>query len=157
MADTFSMPVQFKTFKASPVKARPIGGRSLGLPVGSTAKVVQQVRMGFPYTALVHFQKTSGLPVGSIADLIRIPQRTLMRRKAKGRLSSEESERLLRLSGVFEKAVDLFEGDTDAARRWLTTSSKELDNQSPLDFTRTEIGAREVEDLIGRLEYGVFT
>jgi putative toxin-antitoxin system antitoxin component (TIGR02293 family) len=157
MADILSMPVQTGRFKANPAKARPSGGRSLGLPVGNTAKVVQRVRMGFPYAALVHFQKTSGLPVGSIADLIRIPQRTLMRRKAKGRLSSEESERLLRLSGVFEKAVELFEGDTDAARRWLTTSNRELDNQSPLDFTRTEIGAREVEDLIGRLEYGVFT
>jgi putative toxin-antitoxin system antitoxin component (TIGR02293 family) len=53
--------------------------------------------------------------------------------------------------------VQLFEGDADAARRWLTTPSKELDNTAPLDFARTELGAREVEDLIGRLEHGVFT
>jgi uncharacterized protein (DUF2384 family) len=39
----------------------------------------------------------------------------------------------------------------------MTTPCEELDDTSPLDFSRTEIGAREVEDLIGRLEHGVFT
>jgi putative toxin-antitoxin system antitoxin component (TIGR02293 family) len=80
-----------------------------------------------------------------------------MRRKASGRLQPDESERLLRISSVFERALELFEGDVQRARRWLSTPSKELDGTSPLDFARTEIGAREVEDLIGRLEHGVFT
>jgi putative toxin-antitoxin system antitoxin component (TIGR02293 family) len=122
----------------------------------TTAQMVRRVRKGFPYAALLHFQKRSGLAVGVIADLVQLPQRTLMRRKAGGRLRPDESERLLRLGGVFDAAVDLFEGDNDAARRWLTTPSKELDNTPPLDFARTEIGAREVEDLIGRLGQGVF-
>jgi len=132
-------------------------GQTLGLFAGTTAGIVQQLEKGFPYSTLVRFQKTSGFPVGSIAALVRIPPRTLMRRKAGGRLQPEESERLLRVSGVFERAVDLFEGDADSARRWLLTPSKELDNHSPLEFARTEIGARDVEDLIGRLEHGVFT
>jgi putative toxin-antitoxin system antitoxin component (TIGR02293 family) len=119
--------------------------------------MVEEVRKGFPYGALVRFHRESGLPVGTIADLVQLPQRTLMRRKAGGRLRPDESERLLRVSGVFEKAVELFEGDADAARRWLTTPSGELGNQAPLQFARTEIGARDVEDLIGRLEHGVFT
>lgn len=152
-----NMPVQGRRFTVRRAKARPVGGRSLGLPTGSLSGVVGLVEKGFPYAAIERFHKTSGLSVGSIAALVRIPQRTLMRRKAKGRLSSEESERLLRVSGIFEKAMELFEGDADGARHWLTTPSKELDGQSPLDFSRTEIGAREVEDLIGRLEHGVFT
>ncbi len=138
--------------------SRPAGQRSLGLSGGgSTAHVIAQMQNGFPYTALVRFNKVSGLPVGNIAALIRIPQRTLMRRKASGRLHPEESERLLRVSGIFEKAVELFEGDTDAARRWLTAPHAELCGRSPLEFSRAEIGARDVEELIGRLEHGVFT
>jgi putative toxin-antitoxin system antitoxin component (TIGR02293 family) len=119
--------------------------------------MVRQVERGFPYMALVRFHKHSGLTIGTIADMVHLPQRTLMRRKARGRLEPDESERLLRVSGVFEKAVDLFEGDVDAARRWLTRPNGELGDCTPLDFARTEIGAREVEDLIGRLEHGVFT
>src|SRR5258708_18776902 len=155
MADTLKMPVHASGFK--PRQPHPARGRSLGLSSGSTLQVVRQVQKGFPYAAIVRFHKTSGLPIGIIADLVGIPQRTRMRGKAAGRLQPAESERLLRVSGVFEKAADLFEGDTDAARRWLTMSRKALDGQAPLDFARTEIGAREVEDLIGRLEYGVFT
>ena len=123
---------------------------------GTTAQMVRRVRKGFAYAALVYFHKRSGLAMGTIADLMQLPQRTLMRRKAGGRLRPDESERLLRIAGVFDAAVELFEGDADAARRWLTTPSKELDNNPPIEFARTEIGAREVEDLIGRLGYGVF-
>jgi putative toxin-antitoxin system antitoxin component (TIGR02293 family) len=119
--------------------------------------MIQRVQKGFPYSALLRFHKASGLPVGVIAELIQLPQRTLMRRKAQGRLRPDESERLLRVSRVFEQALALFAGDVIAARRWLTTPSMELDNTPPLDFARTEVGAREVEDLIGRLEHGVFT
>lgn len=119
--------------------------------------MVRRVQKGFPYAALIRFHRESGLPMGAIADLVQIPQRTLMRRRAARRLRPEESERLLRVSRVFEQAVELFEGDAGAARRWLATPNGELGDQPPLDFARTEIGAREVEDLIGRLEYGVFT
>lgn len=157
MADTLNMLVDVKRPKASRVKRRSVSGHSLGLSADNTLEVIHRVQQGFPYAAIARFHKESGLPVGHIADLVQIPQRTLMRRKAAGRLLPEESERLLRVSGVFEKAVELFEGDPAAARRWLTTPSNELASQSPLDFARTEIGAREVEDLIGRLEHGVFT
>ena len=138
-------------------RGRPVSGRRIGLAGAGTAKVLQQIEKGFSYDAVVRLHKASGLPIGSIAQLVRIPQRTLMRRKANGRLRPEESERLLRVAGIFEKALELFEGDADRARQWLTTPKKELDNFPPLQLARTEIGAREVEDLIGRLEHGVFT
>lgn len=69
----------------------------------------------------------------------------------------EESERLLRLSSVFEKAVELFEGDVAAAVNWLVSPRKALGDHTPLEYSRTELGAREVEGLIGRLEHGVFS
>jgi putative toxin-antitoxin system antitoxin component (TIGR02293 family) len=72
-------------------------------------------------------------------------------------LAPEESERLLRISSVFEKAVELFDDDVASAVQWLTTPKKALDGEMPLRYARTEPGAREVEGLIGRLEYGVFS
>lgn len=93
----------------------------------------------------------------TLAEVIGIPERTLARRKAAGRLAPEESERLLRISSIFEKAVDLFEGEVASAVNWLSTPKRTLENQSPLQYARTEVGAREVENLIGRLEHGVFS
>src|SRR5258706_218900 len=78
-------------------------------------------------------------------------------RSTRPRGGVDESERLLRIATVFEKAVDLFEGDLVSARRWLSTPKKALGGETPLSFARTEIGGREVEALIGRLEHGVFS
>ena len=92
-----------------------------------------------------------------LVAILGIPERTLARRRTAGRLAPEESERLLRISSVFEKAVELFDDDVASAVQWLTTPKKALDGEMPLRYARTEPGAREVENLIGRLEYGVFS
>ena len=123
---------------------------------GGMLTIVTHLKKGLPYDVVKQFQKTSQLPMESINRVARISPRTLARRKATGRLTSEESERLFRLSQIFEKAVVLFDGDATAARVWLESPNRALGQQSPLVLAESEIGAGEVEDLIGRLEHGVF-
>jgi putative toxin-antitoxin system antitoxin component (TIGR02293 family) len=65
--------------------------------------------------------------------------------------SGSEPERLYR------QAVELFEGDVAAAREWLNSPAKAFAGRTPLQAAETEVGAREVENLIRRLEYGVFS
>jgi len=132
-------------------------GASLGLKTADTAHLIQQVERGFPFAALRALELNSGLALSLLATTIGIPERTLARRKAAGRLAPDESERLLRIANLFEKSLELFEGDAAAAANWLTTPKKALDSEPPLTYARTEFGAREVEDLIGRLEHGVFS
>ncbi len=119
--------------------------------------MVRRVEAGFGFNALVRFQKNSGFPLATIAQLLQIPPRTLARRKSTGRLAPQESERLLRVANLFANAVDLFEGDVAGARAWFSRRNRALGYETPLSFARTEVGAREVEDLIHRLEYGVFS
>lgn len=69
----------------------------------------------------------------------------------------EESDRLVRASRIFGRALSLCEGDRDAAKHWLSEPQKALGGTVPLILARTEVGALEVERLIGRLEHGVFT
>ena len=70
-------------------------------------------------------------------------------------MTSGESDRLLRTARLFRLAVDLFDGDRQAARQWLQTPKRALGGATPLDHAATEVGAREVEDLVGRAEHGV--
>jgi len=132
-------------------------GRTLGLKATSSRELIRQIELGFSLSRLRLLESQSGLSVARIASIIGIPERTLARRRNSGRLTSDESERLLRVSAVFEKAVDLFEGDRAAALKWLTSPKKALENETPLLYSRTELGAREVENLLGRLEHGVFS
>lgn len=123
----------------------------------SLPKIIDELQRGLPYRRLTQFEKRTGLSQESITCVIRVPKRTLARRKAAGRLAPDESERLHRLSELFAKAVHLFGGDHDRARRWLETPQRALGRVTPLEMATTEVGAREVENLIGRLEHGVFT
>lgn len=130
---------------------------SLGFPASRAIDLIPKIEKGFSFTALTNFVSASGLSIPYAAGVIGIPERTLARRKKENRLSSEESERLLRVSKLFDDSLSLFDGDREAAVNWLSTPKKALKNQSPLQIARTEIGAREVENLIGRIEHGVFS
>ena len=58
---------------------------------------------------------------------------------------------------AYAKALDLFEGDSRAAERGLSSPKRALGGAVPAELAKTEAGAREVEALIGRLEHGVFS
>lgn len=137
--------------------SRPAKKSVLGFDATDLRRAIVALKAGLPYGSLVRFQKASRLPLIDVLKVVQIPPRTLARRKAQKRLTPAESERLLRLSIVFEKAVDLFDDNADAARCWLQHPARALGGITPLVATATEIGAREVEDLIGRLNHGVFS
>jgi putative toxin-antitoxin system antitoxin component (TIGR02293 family) len=100
-------------------------------------------------------QETS-ISASRLAVAAGIPLRTLGRRKEQGRLTLAESERVFRLATLFEKATQVL-GDRENARQWIASPKKALGGRSPLEYADTEVGAREVEDLLGRLEHGVFS
>lgn len=128
---------------------------TLGVRVQSVRALRKRIEHGFAYTAFERLRAAIDLPAPAVAALVQIPERTLARRKQKGALLPTESERVFRISRVLTKATDLFEGDREAALAWLAAPSRALGGERPLDLARTEVGAREVEDLIGRLEHGV--
>ena len=129
----------------------------LGFRLSNTLSIIKRVEEGFSFHALERFQRNTQIPTGDLAEVIDIKIRTLRRRKEEGRLEPDESDRLLRLSRVFAQALELFEGDAAAARRWFYTPDKALAGEKPIAFARTELGSREVEALIDRLEQGVLT
>ena len=122
-------------------------------PIG----IFKSVQKGLRFSALERFQRNSGLSTADLADAVVITARTLARRKEQGRLDPEESDRLLRIARVFGKALELFEGDPDQAREWLSAPQRALGGEKPIILARTDLGAREVEALADRLEHGVVT
>lgn len=130
--------------------------RLLGLKTFDTAGLHARVSEGLSFAALERLLRVADLPAGRVAEVLRIPARTFHRRKVQGRLSAEESDRLLRLSRVLGRVLELFEGDIPATKAWLESPSKALGGARPMDLVQSEPGAMEVEALIGRLEHGVF-
>src|SRR5215216_6742624 len=98
----------------------------LGLDPMDTPRLVERVEEGLSFGELERLRQNMGLSREEMAELVQVKPRTLDRRKKEGRLRPEESDRLLRASRVFGRALELFEGDEAAARRWLTSPQRAL-------------------------------
>lgn len=128
----------------------------LGLETFDPLDLLRAVKKGLSYRTFERFRRNTSLSFERLTDLIDIPRRTMTRRKRDGRFLPDESDRLLRASRLFGKTLELFDGDRDTATEWLTTAQPALGGTIPLDLARTDVGAREVERLVGRLDHGVF-
>ncbi|MEP6685598.1 MAG: antitoxin Xre/MbcA/ParS toxin-binding domain-containing protein [Verrucomicrobiota bacterium] len=117
---------------------------------------IGQIHAGLSFRAVQNLQKALDIPLEKLASVLGMSRATLHRRKTQGKIDKEESEKLVRYQRLLAKAEDVF-GDAAGAREWLTHKQIGLGNAVPLEFARTEIGAREVENLLGRIEYGVYS
>ncbi|MCP9496333.1 MAG: DUF2384 domain-containing protein [Pyrinomonadaceae bacterium MAG19_C2-C3] len=129
----------------------------LGMDVFDTRRLLKKIEEGLSFDVFNHLRQNLNLPMRDLAELLMISPRTLSRRKDEGCLQPDESDRLVRMSRVFGRALELFDGDAEGARQWLMSPQRALGGDVPLSVAKTEIGAREVENVIGRLEHGVFT
>jgi len=129
----------------------------VGVEEPSLAAIVDKIEGGLPYRAFEQFTALLDTPAGTLAEHLRIPARTLQRRKRSGVLSVDESERLLRLSRLYHAALDLFEGDHQAAVAWLKRENRGLTGRMPMEMAALEVTGEQALQLIGRLEHGVYS
>ncbi len=120
------------------------------------SRMIKLLQEGLPVQELDDLQSALDVSMARIANLLSISKATLHRRKAEGRLGLTESDRVVRFARLMGRAMEVFESEENA-RRWLNSPQVGLGGEAPLDYARTEIGAREVEDLLGRIEYGVYS
>jgi putative toxin-antitoxin system antitoxin component (TIGR02293 family) len=119
-------------------------------------ELIRQIQKGLRFSELETLQNSIALPFEQLAAKLAISRSTLQRRKAAGRLSPDESDKVIRFSRLLRQATDLF-GSTEKGRAWLKFPQYGLGGAVPLDYAKTEAGAREVENLLGRIKYGVYS
>jgi putative toxin-antitoxin system antitoxin component (TIGR02293 family) len=127
----------------------------LGLSPAPT-DLISAGNSGLDVSIFGRLARSLGVSEASLADITGVSQSSLTRRKRSGRMTPEESERILRIAGLVDLAAGIF-GDIEVAVAWLKETNLSLGDVSPLEFARSEIGGREVRDLLGRIEYGVYS
>lgn len=119
-------------------------------------ETVECIRAGLPMVEFEALQELLGLGAEDLAGHLAISRSTLIRRRKSRRLDAQESDRLLRYARLYARAENVL-GDAGAARGWLKRPARALGYATPLHFAETEAGVREVENLLGRIEHGVFS
>ena len=66
---------------------------------------------------------------------------------------SSQSDHVVRLTRFQALAEDVFQ-DVDKANRWFREESEILDGKCPLELARTEAGARLIEQLLAKIDWG---
>ena len=137
-----------------PVASVPSPLKDAIAPDASPLQAISVIREGVPTDALLRVKEALGLTDAELARTVRIPKRTLTRRKREGTLRPDESERVLRLLRLVRHAASVF-GSTEDARAWMREPNVALGEETPLQFADTEPGARRVDHLLGQIEHGV--
>lgn len=131
-----------------------LGGKhTFGRNLVSEGEMRAAIREGFPPAAVEGLMQASGLSLKELAAALDLSPRSLQRRRHSGRLAPFESDRLYRLARILALASE-FIGDRAQAGRWLKRSNRALDGIAPIEALDTELGARQVENVLGRIAYG---
>lgn len=115
------------------------------------------ITSGFGACTVYAVKSALDLKNSYLAKTMGMSEKTLQRRcEANKKLSPIESDRLYRVIRIYSLATRALE-DADAARKWLTRPQRGLGNRIPIDMIQTEAGTKEVENLLGQIEYGVIS
>jgi putative toxin-antitoxin system antitoxin component (TIGR02293 family) len=124
------------------------------IPEDATMEYIRQaLHEGLSKNEFERLKLLTALSSEQLSKVTRIPVRTLARRQ---KFKPDESERILRVSSAFQRAIEVL-GDLEQARRWFVSPKRALGGKTPLEFCDSEPGALEVMHLLGRIEHGVFS
>lgn len=125
-----------------------------GRELPTSSQMRDRVKEGLPFRSLESVRARLRLSVPEAASVLQIPARTLARRRSSRKLAADESDRLYRLARIAAQAFGVF-GTEDKASTWLRRPNRALNNERPLRLLDTDVGARQVEDILGRIAHGV--
>lgn len=125
-----------------------------GRTLPNAAELRDRVRTGLPYQSLESIRGRLNLSLPEAAIVLHVPLRTLARRRHGRKLDADESDRLYRLARIAGQAVAVL-GTEEKAATWLRRANRALNGEIPLGLLDTDLGARQIEDVLGRIEHGV--
>lgn len=137
-----------------------LGGRRVfGRAVQSKLDVHDAIEQGLSATALVHLQRNvETLKPVDIGQVIGMGAHAMQQRAQRldAQLSREQGSRAWKFEEILTTATETF-GSQSEAERWLSTPAMALNQRRPIDLLASSAGTELVEELLGRLRYGVFT
>ncbi|TAE29451.1 MAG: DUF2384 domain-containing protein [Cytophagales bacterium] len=119
--------------------------------------IIEQARQGVGAQRVDQLTALLGLSLKEMAQILQIAERTLHRLRREGRLDNLSSERLLLLENLTAHGLEVFDDRADALANWLRYPLRELNGQALLQLLNTISGFGLVDDVLTRIEHGVYS
>ncbi len=120
-------------------------------------RMAEEIRRGLSVRTVPELMSFLGIKEDRVLHIIGLNKRTYQRRKAENRpLDPEQSDKAFRLARIGSRAEEIF-GDSESANAWLKAPNRALGGQVPVDLLDTDAGTEAVEEVLTRIEYGVYS
>ncbi len=114
------------------------------------------VELGLPIESLIHLQTKFGFTNKTMSQILAISESTYQRRiRAREKLSKDETEKVIALSEVYEKGMEVFENQQDF-QDWLNAQIVSLQHQRPIDLLDTILGRKQIMRVLNAILHGIY-
>ena len=122
----------------------------------SSYQKIEAIKEGISKTALENLKEQTELDYTTLSKILAVTKATLHNKKGSERFDAFVSERILLLADIYSFGYEVF-GNREKFNRWMKSPIRALSYVSPLVMCETVYGMEEVKNVIGRIEYGVYS
>jgi len=136
-----------------------LGGRKvLKRRITNIDELRETVKAGLPYASLEALIEKFGFTRQEASVALHLPPRSRSKvlKLQRKTFQADESDRVLRLARISSQATATL-GNERKAADWLRRPNRALGNRSPLELLDSDIGTRQVEDTLNRIEHGIIS
>jgi putative toxin-antitoxin system antitoxin component (TIGR02293 family) len=117
---------------------------------------IELIEEGISKTALESLKEKAGLDYDQLSQVLNVARATLINKKGNEKFNIDVSDKILGLASIYSYGYEVFE-DKDRFNRWVLRPNRALGGRAPFDILQSTFGREEVKNLIGRIEYGVYS
>jgi putative toxin-antitoxin system antitoxin component (TIGR02293 family) len=96
------------------------------------------------------------MPLAEMARYMNVSERTLQRYSNDRILSRDMTERLVPIARLFARGFEVF-GDMEDLKEWMLTPNQAVGGKAPTSLLDTTMGIGVLTNILGRIEYGVYS
>jgi putative toxin-antitoxin system antitoxin component (TIGR02293 family) len=146
-----------KNLSQSEMTWKLLGGRHFMIRKPKTAlEFYGAVRRGIPKLSIDFLAQVMNIPMTKMATLLNLSYKTLTRKNKVDLLDPSVSSHAFEIADTIAKGLGVFE-DEERLNRWLNKENRALHGARPYDLLDTSTGIKLVNQILGRIEEGIYS
>lgn len=114
------------------------------------------IREGISKKDLEHLKEKTDLDYNQLSKVLSVARATLINKKGNAKFDTVLSERIVGVADIYSYGYEVFE-EENRFNEWIFRANQSLGGLSPYDLLDNQYGREEVKNLIGRIDYGVYS
>lgn len=122
----------------------------------SPIEKMERLHIGISKKELETLKLRTALDYDKLAKLLLVTRATLINKPSSEKFNSALSERILGLADIYSYGYEVFE-DEEKFNQWMFNQNRALGGKTPYEVCNNQFGREEVKNIIGRIDYGVYS